>query len=106
MELPVGYYQFHKNSFFNYQLNRWYSLGYTVKEEIEQIGSKIETFSDYVNDIRIGNACQQLTESDKTIGEIAFDSGFESLTYFNRVFLKKKSATPRAFRNDFTTKTL
>jgi len=65
-----------------------------------------KTFSDYVNDIRIGNACQQLTESDKTIGEIAFDSGFESLTYFNRVFLKKKSATPRAFRNDFTTKTL
>jgi AraC-like DNA-binding protein len=57
-----------------------------------------KTFSDYVNDIRIGNACQQLTESDKTIGEIAFDSGFESLTYFNRIFLKKKGATPSRFR--------
>jgi AraC-like DNA-binding protein len=57
-----------------------------------------KTFSDYVNDIRVGNACQLLTESDKTINEIAFDSGFESLTYFNRVFLKKKSVTPRQFR--------
>lgn len=63
-----------------------------------------KTFSDYVNDMRIGNACQQLTESDKTIGEIAFNSGFESLTYFNRVFLKKKGATPRKFRCDLQTK--
>lgn len=57
-----------------------------------------KTFSDYVNDIRIGNACNLLTESDKTIAEIAFESGFESLTYFNRVFLKKKNITPRDFR--------
>jgi AraC-like DNA-binding protein len=58
-----------------------------------------KTFSDYVNDIRIGNACNLLTESDKTIAGIAFECGFESLTYFNRVFLKKKHITPRDFRN-------
>lgn len=58
-----------------------------------------KTFSDYVNDIRIGNACYLLTESDKAINEIAFETGFESLTYFNRVFLKKKGVTPRNFRN-------
>ncbi|MGQ2982391.1 AraC family transcriptional regulator [Flavobacterium sp.] len=57
-----------------------------------------KTFSDHVNDIRTGNACRMLTESDKTISEIAFASGFESLTYFNRVFLKKKKMTPRDFR--------
>lgn len=57
-----------------------------------------KTFSDYVNDIRIGNACYLLTETDKTIHEIAFETGFESLTYFNRVFLKKKGVTPRDFR--------
>lgn len=60
-----------------------------------------KTFSDYVNDIRIGNACQLLTESDKAVNEIAFDSGFESLTYFNRVFLRKKGVTPRGFRDRF-----
>lgn len=58
-----------------------------------------KTFSDYVNDIRIGNACHLLTESDKAINEIAFETGFESLTYFNRVFLKKKGITPREFRS-------
>ncbi len=57
-----------------------------------------KTFSDYVNDIRTGNACRLLTESDRTINEIAFASGFESLTYFNRVFLKKKKMTPGVFR--------
>lgn len=57
-----------------------------------------KTFSDYVNDIRIGNTCQKLTESDRAISTIAFEAGFESLTYFNRVFVKKKGITPRGFR--------
>lgn len=59
-----------------------------------------KTFSDYVNTIRIGNACHLLIESDKTISEIAFACGFESLTYFNRIFLKKKGVRPKEFRNN------
>jgi AraC-like DNA-binding protein len=58
-----------------------------------------KTFSDYVSDIRIGHACRLLAESDDTISEIAFRSGFDSLTYFNRVFLRKKGVRPREFRN-------
>jgi AraC-like DNA-binding protein len=58
-----------------------------------------KTFSDYVSDIRIGHACRLLAESDDSISEIAFRSGFESLTYFNRVFLRKKGMRPREFRN-------
>jgi AraC-like DNA-binding protein len=54
-----------------------------------------KTFSDYVNDIRIGLACSLLTESDRTVNEIAYQCGFESLSYFNRVFLKKKNTRPR-----------
>lgn len=57
------------------------------------------SFSDYVNEIRIANACLLLTDGDKTVREIASDSGFESLTYFNRVFLKKKGLTPVKFRD-------
>ncbi len=57
-----------------------------------------KTFSDYVNEIRIGHACSLLTESDKTIAQIAYQTGFESITYFNRVFIKKKKMTPSAFR--------
>ncbi|MBS1752800.1 MAG: AraC family transcriptional regulator [Bacteroidetes bacterium] len=55
-------------------------------------------FSDYVNDIRIGHSCRMLTASDKTIKEIALECGFESLTYFNRVFQKKNGMTPSRYR--------
>jgi YesN/AraC family two-component response regulator len=58
-----------------------------------------KTFSTYVNEIRIAYASQLLIESDKAIGEIAFESGFESLTYFNRVFMKAKGVKPRELRN-------
>jgi AraC-like DNA-binding protein len=60
------------------------------------------TVTDYLNDIRIGNACELLVESDLQIKEIAYQVGFQSLTYFNRVFLKKKNMTPRAFRESIS----
>lgn len=57
-----------------------------------------KTFSDYVNDIRIANACKELLATDKLVAEIAYKNGFETLTYFNRVFLKKKGVKPSNFR--------
>jgi AraC-like DNA-binding protein len=57
-----------------------------------------KTYSDYLNEIRIGHSCHLLMESDDTIAEIAYQSGFESLTYFNRVFLRKKGLRPGDFR--------
>ncbi|MCE2996349.1 MAG: AraC family transcriptional regulator, partial [Flammeovirgaceae bacterium] len=38
-----------------------------------------KTLSEYVNDLRIGNACELLIESDKPINEIAYQTGFDSL---------------------------
>jgi AraC-like DNA-binding protein len=59
-----------------------------------------KTFSDYVNTIRIGDACRMLTETDRTIADIAHATGFESITYFNRVFLRKKGVRPGDFRKN------
>ncbi|RZJ30323.1 MAG: AraC family transcriptional regulator [Flavobacterium sp.] len=59
------------------------------------------SFSDYLNDIRIARACFMLSETDKTVREIAGETGFDSLTYFNRTFLKKKKRTPSAFRRNY-----
>jgi AraC-like DNA-binding protein len=59
-----------------------------------------KTFSDYLNEIRIGYACYQLLETDKPVSSIARSAGFDSVSYFNRVFYKKKKSTPRAFRNE------
>jgi AraC-like DNA-binding protein len=57
-----------------------------------------KTFSDYVNDIRIANVCSQLLASDRQIAEIAYGNGFETLTYFNRIFMKKINMQPTRYR--------
>ncbi len=46
IKLPVGYFKFCKKQFFNYQLNRWYSLGYTRLEDIKEAGKRIKKFED------------------------------------------------------------
>jgi AraC-like DNA-binding protein len=56
------------------------------------------TFPDFVNELRIGRACRLLTETDKTITEVAYGCGFESLTNFNRQFRRIKGSRPRDFR--------
>lgn len=58
------------------------------------------TFSDYVNDLRINEACHLLIYTEDNISKIAQDCGFESLSYFNRVFLKKKHVKPSLFRKN------
>lgn len=55
MKLPIGYHKFHKNKFLNYQLNRWYSLGYSKMEDIQQVAGKIKTFDDYINEFMIAS---------------------------------------------------
>jgi len=57
-----------------------------------------KTYSDYLNEIRINEACRLLIQSDKTVSQISFECGFETLSYFNRVFLKKKEITPSVYR--------
>jgi AraC-like DNA-binding protein len=56
------------------------------------------TFSDYLNDLRINEACHLLLYSEDTVSKIAQDCGFESLSYFNRIFLRKKQMSPTVFR--------
>ena len=55
MNLPIGYYKFHKSKFLNYQLNRWYSLGYSRKEDIEKIGKNIRSFEDYISEFQMAS---------------------------------------------------
>ncbi len=52
MKLPIGYHKFHKNKFLNYQLNRWYSLGFSRLEDIQSIGSRIKSFEDYIREFQ------------------------------------------------------
>ena len=55
----------------------------------------------YLNELRTGLACRELIESDRSVSDIAFDSGFNNLSNFNRRFLALKRMSPRAFRRQF-----
>jgi pimeloyl-ACP methyl ester carboxylesterase len=44
---PVGYHEFHKDQLFNFQLNRWHSLGYIRFEDMKYVGERIKTFRDW-----------------------------------------------------------
>ncbi len=57
------------------------------------------TFTRYINELRIGRACSLLLESDMTVAEICFSSGFNNLSQFNRKFLELKKLTPSQYRN-------
>lgn len=59
-----------------------------------------KTYSDYLNEIRINEACRLLVQSEKTISQISFECGYETLSYFNRVFLNKKGMSPSKYRNE------
>jgi pimeloyl-ACP methyl ester carboxylesterase len=45
--LPVGYHKFHKKQLFNFQLNRWHSLGYARYEDMVQAGRVVKDFASW-----------------------------------------------------------
>ena len=61
-----------------------------------------KTFINYLNEIRIGYATRWLIEKDKTISEIAFDTGFNNIANFNKVFKSIRNCTPSEFKSEFT----
>lgn len=56
-----------------------------------------KTFSKYVNEIRIGYACKLLIENELNIAAIAFESGYNNLSNFNRQFKVIKRMSPSAY---------
>ena len=53
----------------------------------------------YVNRLRVNLACQHLmNEADRPITDIAYESGFNNLSNFNRQFLARKGMPPSRFR--------
>ena len=56
------------------------------------------SFTEYLNDYRLTIAARLLLSSSDSIGNIAVDTGFDNLSYFNRIFKKKYHCTPSKFR--------
>jgi len=56
------------------------------------------TFTDFVNRIRVNRACQLLMETDRPVTHICYEVGFNNVANFNRRFLEIKGMTPTEFR--------
>lgn len=60
-----------------------------------------KTYIDYLNELRIGHACQLLIESSRPVNDICYESGFNTLANFNKQFQKLKGLSPTLFRRSF-----
>lgn len=56
-----------------------------------------KTFSEIVNEIRISHACELMIQTDMKISSIAYESGFNDISYFNRIFKKIMKVSPKEF---------
>jgi transcriptional regulator GlxA family with amidase domain len=62
-----------------------------------------KTFIEFLTEVRVGNACRLLVETDTAVRRIASAAGFSSLTNFNRRFRDLRGMSPQAFRLQFST---
>jgi AraC-like DNA-binding protein len=62
------------------------------------------TFTDFVNRVRISRACQLLMDTEQQITHICYEVGFNSVANFNRRFLEIKGMKPSDFRRQSLTR--
>lgn len=60
-----------------------------------------KTFVQFLNEIRIGQACRLLVNGDYSISEVCYNSGFNNLSYFIRQFKRITGFTPLVYRKKF-----
>lgn len=56
------------------------------------------TLTEFINEVRVGEAARRLIDTTQNISEIAYSAGFESLANFNSTFRRLKQVNPSRFR--------
>ncbi len=62
------------------------------------------SFTDFVNRVRINSACHLLMQTDHYVTDICHQVGFNNVANFNRRFLEIKGMTPTEFRRQADTR--
>lgn len=63
-----------------------------------------KTYFDFIQDLRISHACKLLTNTDKPVMEICYESGYNSWAHFSKQFKHVKKMTPSKYRKEFEEK--
>ena len=59
------------------------------------------TFTQYVKSVRIGIAAKMLIETEKSITQICYNSGYNNIANFNHYFNNLMNKTPSEYRKNF-----
>ena len=60
-----------------------------------------KTFTQVLNEIRVGHACKLFIEQDLSVSEICYQCGYNSLSYFNRKFKLITHYAPLEYKKQF-----
>ena len=71
-----------------------YYISHLINKRLKQ------NFNEYINNLRIAEACNLLRESDTKIADISEDVGFGTIRSFNRAFKLVMGISPAEYRNN------
>ncbi|HEY0054630.1 MAG TPA: AraC family transcriptional regulator [Pedobacter sp.] len=60
-----------------------------------------KTYSRFLQELRIGYVCKQLIETDLTLTQVCYNSGFNNLTNFYKCFKSITNKTPYEYKKEF-----
>jgi AraC-like DNA-binding protein len=60
-----------------------------------------KSYLHYLQDLRIGHACQLLTGTAYDVARISLECGFNTICHFNKIFKRKTALTPSEYRHKF-----
>ncbi len=61
-----------------------------------------KTFSDFLTEIRVGHSCKLLTSQTINVSQVCYDSGFSTLSNFNRQFKAITHYSPLEYRKKYS----
>jgi AraC-like DNA-binding protein len=61
-------------------------------------------FSEFLSEVRVGNACKLLIENRLSVSQVCYESGYRNVSNFYRQFKEIKKVTPSEFRNKYLRK--
>jgi len=83
---PIGYHEFNEDIGFNFQMNRWVSMGFARYQDFMKVGPSIKTFDDWTKSmLKLANEA----EADKRLLNAAFYYRAAELFLFHETTIKQ-----------------
>ena len=60
-----------------------------------------KTYSQFINEIRVGHACKLLIDGTRSVKQVCFDSGFSNFTSFHETFKRLTGKAPGKYREEY-----